>query len=320
MAGSAGKRKDLSSIVGQELPTSVKRPRVDNAEDVHNSAADAVSDSNSTETMPEDPPEDISKPTSVNLASLYAPPEQNGQPSSESTSADDYQFDLGDIAIPPRPYINARLISRLKAMIGYENDADNTYSSVRLPNRLVWGPPGTAQANNLCKPQTAIPVIVWHVGEVTNLWFFTRNGDPADNVSVTVKPLTSVGQAAVQRIMQRYSDPARRNSLDFSAVEVKASCWQSVRVPGQKAAVAKHYDRFYNATSRFERKADMVLLDVANLKRGDIVLLETYISRYVDKQDKLPRLTHTLCAVSLLCSGYPTASVDKDDERFQGSL
>ncbi|KAI0055901.1 hypothetical protein BV25DRAFT_1921443 [Artomyces pyxidatus] len=244
-----------------------------------------------------------------------------------------------DDEIPRRSHFSDTLIQRLKGFLSYSNDIDNTYSITRLPANIYWGPAGSSHVNNLCREGNAIPVVVWHLGEVRRTWFYNKAGGAAETISVVIRPLTASARIANQALIQKFTEPSRigiypvhlayllhltftafEGSLDNHSDEVRAARWQTIRVPGERAAVALPFDRVYNATEKFERKANMRKLEPALLKPGDLVLLEAFISRYKERTDKTMRLTNTIRAISLLCSGVPSTDLDEKQDDFAGTL
>ncbi|KAI0066971.1 hypothetical protein BV25DRAFT_1912314 [Artomyces pyxidatus] len=233
---------------------------------------------------------------------------------------------------------NVALAKRICSFLNYVNSADHTFSITMLPREIGWGPHGTPQANTICVENTAIPVVVWHVGEVTKMWFFDRQGEPADRVSVTFSPVTDAGLEAANRMIEVYSDnggkgefffcacyvliltPAKE-SMDPYATEIKAYKWQSVRVPGSKAPVATPFRRLYDATNKFQRKGDMRAIDPVDLRIGDVVLVEVFVTRYKQKADNRWKMVNDLRSLSVLKRGAPPEEVPEPEEaEFEGVM
>ncbi|KAI0040393.1 hypothetical protein FA95DRAFT_1611822 [Auriscalpium vulgare] len=250
------------------------------------------------------------------VASAPAPNVRPPASRPEAVPANANDIDIADI--PRRALVSEVLRRRLQKFINFSSDKDNTYSVTKLPANLTWGPAGGPNANNVCRAGTNIPVVVWHVGEVMRFWFFKQNGEPADNVSLTVAPFTANAKAAVQAVAKKFLDPRRRVAIESFTTEVKASKWQTARVPGERAVMAVPFDRVYDASERYMRLSDMPTVDASKIKAGDLVLLETYISRYVDKTDKMYRQVYTMRAISLLLSGFSKADASYDEDVDSG--
>ncbi|KAI0037622.1 hypothetical protein FA95DRAFT_1614037 [Auriscalpium vulgare] len=291
MVAGNSKRKEI----GDENPGSTKKPRVTRGRPTESAAGGESPDNfvmeNAFEELSDDEkgtpstlPDDA-RATEETLPVVEAAV-QEAQPSISAPPALSTGSDvqLGDI--PRRPLLSEPLRRRLQGFINFASDKDNTYSVTKLPTDLTWGPSGGPNANNVCRAGSNIPVVVWHVGEVVKFWFFKQNGDPADNVSLTVDPLTSNAKTAVQAIARKFLDPRRRAALEQFSPEVKASKWQTARIPGERAAMAVPFDRVYDATSRYMRLSDMPTLDAAKIKTGDIVLLETGFPTARPRQDE----------------------------------
>lgn len=152
---------------------------------------------------------------------------------------------------------NMYFARRLRSMLVYQKPADGIYALSMFPDGdVTWGTSDTS-ANKLCLRDTSIPVVVWIIGTVTNVWFYDQHGNPHNKVSIGVTPLTAHAMNKGRRILSQFARPPQSTSSHLSwlplivltfgpadqldieswSTHISASRWQTMRIPKRKESV-----------------------------------------------------------------------------------
>ncbi|KAG6382099.1 hypothetical protein JVT61DRAFT_742 [Boletus reticuloceps] len=194
-----------------------------------------------------------------------------------------------------------KLRIRLQQLSTYVNKEANVYALGKLLPTATWGAflPLADHQNELCNPATNQPLVVWTVGHIATTWF-TRNGEPEKQASITVVPLS-------QKLIEQYnlligglSVPPSHTTGSIGAV--RAVKWQSEK--GSDTLTL--FEEVYDARNVFTNKKDMPGYLVTDLKKNDLVLIEGRFTKYRTKDEEnkwsLQRVQMELDAISLLHS------------------
>ncbi|KIO04759.1 hypothetical protein M404DRAFT_25872 [Pisolithus tinctorius Marx 270] len=172
------------------------------------------------------------------------------------------------------------LQNRIRAISSYRNEHANTYAIGHLPWTATWGraDPYNDRSKELCDAINYERLTIWIPGHISHVWFL-KNGAPDNQCSVSVLPLSdAVGRYADQLICG-LSTPALTVSDDLTTVLVRAVRWQSPRNGGSCTL----FNSVYDARQILQAKSAMRKFAATDLKKRDLVVLETCLIRYRQK-------------------------------------
>jgi hypothetical protein len=142
---------------------------------------------------------------------------------------------------------------RILSFAGYQNAKSNVYALNLLPAEAEWGVdrPFDEKSSLLCKPGTNLPYVLWVVGQVSRLWFFTAKGESVEHASIHVVPLADGAAQKARKLICNLSKPAIGMHSSFFGCEtdvgrllstastedgwgdLRATKWLTERVRGQ---------------------------------------------------------------------------------------
>ncbi|KAG9312346.1 hypothetical protein JVU11DRAFT_7664 [Chiua virens] len=118
------------------------------------------------------------------------------------------------------------------------------------------------------------PITIWTIGHLASVWFL-KNEEPEKQASITIVPLLeSLAQQTV-KLMNGLAVPP----IDYiysSTNFIRATKWRS----GKGDDHPELFDNVFDAHEVFMDRNNMPRYSVHNLKKDDLVLLETKISHY----------------------------------------
>ncbi|KAF8439782.1 hypothetical protein L210DRAFT_867482 [Boletus edulis BED1] len=199
-------------------------------------------------------------------------------------------------------HYDAKLIKRVTTLSSFINKEAHIYALGKILSSATWGryQPMKDHRSQLCNPVTNEPIQIWTVGHVASSWF-QRNGEPERYASLTVIPLSeSVGRQTMRLLNGLATPPIE--VIDDSAYSVRAIKWQSLK--GSDEPVL--FNAAYDARELLLAKKKMESYPITEIKKDDLVLLETKMTRYPVKNSDNKwgdyRTQMELLAVSLLHS------------------
>ncbi|KAI9063181.1 hypothetical protein FKP32DRAFT_1603723 [Trametes sanguinea] len=231
-----------------------KRQKTTDGEDTSaNTSSDTAPSSSPTATTPP-------HPSATTTTSERAP----------SSSVDDHARILAKIRKPE--WMTDDALSRIADFLAFAEPSTNRYSVSRVPVLATWGHTSDL-ARYLCNNNR--PVIIWHVGTLETKWFQNHSGDPQDVVNIGILPLTEQDQRAVAALLSK-NLPRKAPEGNKVYARRRMTEW----VPGELKPTIHMFDRIYDATNGFGRKETLPKLYPADLSIGDVVLVETVLTRY----------------------------------------
>ncbi|KIO06635.1 hypothetical protein M404DRAFT_24349 [Pisolithus tinctorius Marx 270] len=218
------------------------------------------------------------------------PPQQNNmlQPSTVMTST------IGALGPAPEPCsFNINRVSTCPA---------------QLLNRILptatWGTtdPYEDCSKVLCNPSSNEPINIWILSHITSTWFM-KNGAPDNQCSVTILTLSSKLGQYTNHLLSEFSSPKLPiNEFDHGLRQ--AIQWQSPRNRGATVLFSSIYD----AWEILKSKSAMTKLDISHLQKHALVLLETHLNCYHQKDENgrwtISKAQFELEAVYLLQDPY----------------
>ncbi|KAI6156990.1 hypothetical protein BKA82DRAFT_3966176 [Pisolithus tinctorius] len=169
------------------------------------------------------------------------------------------------------PHISPESRSRIRAISSYRNEHANTYAIGHLPWTATWGraDPYNDRSKELCDAINYERLTIWIPGHISHVWFL-KNGAPDNQCSVSVLPLSdAVGRYADQLIcgLNGGSVCCCLFSLLLSPYPSQCTLFNSV----------------YDARQILQAKSAMRKFAATDLKKRDLVVLETCLIRYRQK-------------------------------------
>ncbi|KAI6154727.1 hypothetical protein BKA82DRAFT_4010505 [Pisolithus tinctorius] len=177
----------------------------------------------------------------------------------------------------------------LQTLSTYSNVDANTFALRHLLANASWGMTTAFDDHSklLCNPKTNEPINIWILGHISSTWFI-KNGEPDNQCSVTILPLSSdLGQYANQ-LISALSTPALPVNV-FDTGLIRTIRWQSPKSGG--AVILRS-------------KSLMQKLDISYLEKWALILVETHLQQYRQKDDNgcwtISRAQFKLQAIYLL--------------------
>ncbi|OBZ67373.1 hypothetical protein A0H81_12739 [Grifola frondosa] len=211
--------------------------------------------------------------------------------------------------------------SRLTAFVELNDVGSARFSIAHIPATATWGIP-TARDNALSKIlcYEDKPMLIWLVGQVKSLWFYTFGGDPQEKVNIALTPLRDVDIAATRNLINLHANPP--GSMVFDPIYV--SKYMMSRSKNKTIRTPAPFTRVYDATKQYSPKSTMKQISAAALDEHDVVLVECFLTRWQtdDKATRTKRWVEWCCGlelntVSLLFSAPDTSKdlrLNLDDE------
>ncbi|KAG2124365.1 hypothetical protein DEU56DRAFT_759720 [Suillus clintonianus] len=183
---------------------------------------------------------------------------------------------------------------RIKKLSNYSNSKANVYALGHLLPNMMWGPYKAIgdRSKILCDPVIGEPLTVWILGHTMKKWF-TKNGQPDNQASITMIPLSQILAQQSAVLLTKLGHPAGALS-NQEICDICAVKWQSSRI-NKESTTPLLFDTVYNARKEGSLKnyCNRPLWDLANLKAGDLILLEARITCYsVKNTDKRTFITY----------------------------
>ncbi|KIO05051.1 hypothetical protein M404DRAFT_25678 [Pisolithus tinctorius Marx 270] len=205
------------------------------------------------------------------------------------------------------------LVRRLQMLSTYSNVDANTFALGHLLPNATWGTTTAFDDRSklLCNPKTNEPINIWILGHISSTWFL-KNGDPDNQCSVTVLLLSSnLGQYANQ-LVSEFSTPMLPIN-EFDSGLIRAVRWQSPKGGGAPIL----FNSIYDAWKILKSKSSMQKLDISCLEKRALILVETHLQRYRQKDEKgrwtIARAQFELQAIYLLQDPWvPEAQTSSD--------
>ncbi|KAI9061418.1 hypothetical protein FKP32DRAFT_1678150 [Trametes sanguinea] len=205
---------------------------------------------------------------------------------------------------------------RLLDFMTFSEPSTNRYAVARVPSSAKWGDnsAGTDYSRYLCHNDK--PVVVWLVGTVVSKWFHNRMGDPQDKVNVAITPLREEDMQAIATLLSKSCPPK-----PFKGDKVYAGRMMAEWVKGEEKPRIGSFLNIFDATNGFGRKSTMKRKHAHDIGVGDIVLVETAMTRYKTGTTKYTwerwNTSFELRAISLLAElpvGQSFAEADDFDD------
>ncbi|KAG2145273.1 hypothetical protein DEU56DRAFT_754129 [Suillus clintonianus] len=198
------------------------------------------------------------------------------------------------------------LIDRLRKLSEYTNSTANVYVLGKLLPTATWGQykPVNDRSKILCNPANGEPLTIWVVGKISKMWF-TKFGNPERQASITIMPLSKTLAQQSALLVAKMSSPAL--SVNQQATQViRAIKWQYAK-NSDAGSEAMLFDSVYDARAEGSLKtySERLLWNLADLKPGDLILLEMKMTKYSKKQEDKwhSRAQYEMIAISLLDVG-----------------
>ncbi|KAI6143265.1 hypothetical protein BKA82DRAFT_35599 [Pisolithus tinctorius] len=157
------------------------------------------------------------------------------------------------------------LLKHIQTLSAYSNPEANTFALGHILPSATWGAADTFEDRSkiLCNPKTNEPINIWILGHITNTWFM-KNGAPDNQCSVTILPLSLT---------------LANNEYDRGLVH--AVRWQSPHGGG----ILSLFNSIYDAREVLKSKSVMQKLDISYLEKRALVLIETHLQQYRQKDE-----------------------------------
>ncbi|RDX44577.1 hypothetical protein OH76DRAFT_1487015 [Lentinus brumalis] len=173
----------------------------------------------------------------------------------------------------------------LQRAVGFaQKDEASTkrYALSKIPADASWGT--TPSTERLLCDKSGTPLTCWLLSTIHSKWFYNMNGDPQSRVNVGLK-LPFVGDYDALRRLYGKGRPKREIVPDV----VYASRMMSRQPKGEDATIILPFTALYDARERFRPKKDMTAISPQAIGKGDLVLVETLVSRWKTSKDKKNR-------------------------------
>ncbi|KAI9065802.1 hypothetical protein FKP32DRAFT_1602074 [Trametes sanguinea] len=168
-------------------------------------------------------------------------------------------------------WVSEDTISRLNDFLRFAEPETNRFAVAHVPSSTKWG--NKEFAKYLCLDDK--PVTVWLVGSLVSKWFQNRMGEPQDTVNVAIEPLREIDLSAAITLLSN-SQPRKVPTLTRLYAKRFMTEWSA----GDAKPKVVLFDKIYDATKGFGRKASLPPLYPSELGIGDIVLVEVAVTRY----------------------------------------
>ncbi|KAG2158085.1 uncharacterized protein EDB93DRAFT_1100862 [Suillus bovinus] len=183
---------------------------------------------------------------------------------------------------------------RLEKLSEYMNPKANIYALGKLLPTATWGPyrPVNDRSKILCDPATGESLTIWIVGRIAKMWF-TKQGRPESQASITILPLSQSLVRQSSLLLAKFSNPA---------LSLNQQKWQNTKA-GDMVTEPILFDVIYDARAEGSLKTytERPLWNLADLKPGDLILLEMRMTRYSKKgEDKSPTQAALLQAIRVI--------------------
>ncbi|KAG1855296.1 hypothetical protein F4604DRAFT_1685779 [Suillus subluteus] len=195
------------------------------------------------------------------------------------------------------------LISRIQKLSEYTNARANIYALGKLLPTATWGQYKLINDHSkvLCDPTTGEPLTIWTVSQIARMWF-TKSGVPENQASLTIMPLSKSLSQQSATLLAKMSNPVL-NINEQSTQVICAIKWQNGK-QSDREAEAILFDTVYDVQAEGSLKtySEWPLWNLADLKTGDLILLEMKMTRYSKKlEDKWHScVQYEMIAISLL--------------------
>ncbi|PIL36899.1 hypothetical protein GSI_00589 [Ganoderma sinense ZZ0214-1] len=250
-----------SAALDDASARTMSSPRSDNVPDDHGSV---VSSPSTTSVMPADPVG--SKGKAVDLASPATP-----GPRGTTTLADIRGlFSFID-------YVPDDTIRRLMPFARKSDEANHRYALSSIPPGATWGT--TSDTDSLLCVDNK-PITIWAVGNTESPWFVTPEGQPHSRVNIGYRLPFDGDLAVVKKLFEK----ARPKRTDLKDVVFSAKRMTTYGAKSGKTIIP--FKNVYDATERFLAKSNMDLLPPGVLGKRDIVLVESFFTRWRMDRDK----------------------------------
>ncbi|KIN94055.1 hypothetical protein M404DRAFT_35428 [Pisolithus tinctorius Marx 270] len=189
------------------------------------------------------------------------------------------------------------LMRCLQTLSTYSNVDTNTFALRHLLANASWGMTTAFDDHSklLCNPKTNEPINIWILGHISSTWFI-KNDEPDNQCSMTILPLSSdLGQYANQLIL----------ALSTPALHMSYICSFSVNVFDTGLIHTPIlFNSIYDARVILRSKSSMQKLDISYLEKRALILVETHLEWYHQKDDNgcwtISRAQFELQAIYLL--------------------
>lgn len=97
---------------------------------------------------------------------------------------------------------------RLRKLSEYANAKAHIYALGKLLSTATWGQfkPMNDRSKVLCDPATGEPITIWVVGRIAKMWF-TKFGQPENQASMSILPLSQTLAQQSALLLAKFSDP-----------------------------------------------------------------------------------------------------------------
>ncbi|KAF8131103.1 hypothetical protein EV363DRAFT_1296544 [Boletus edulis] len=195
----------------------------------------------------------------------------------------------------------------INTLSSFVNREANVYALGSILPTVTWGlyEPFQDHRCQLCNPLTNIPIVVWMVGHIGSMWFL-KQGKPEKQAAVTVIPLSHSGDIrdATNLVKEFTDDPVNA---------VRAIKWQNSKASDD---LKELFGEVFDAHDILTNKAEMPPYPVEELKKNDLVLLESKIICYKLKDANNNWTIHhvqmEMLTISLLYCADLEESADKE--------
>ncbi|KIN96425.1 hypothetical protein M404DRAFT_33314 [Pisolithus tinctorius Marx 270] len=175
-----------------------------------------------------------------------------------------------------------RLMKRIRMLSTYSNIEANTFALGHLLPTATWGTTDMFKDRSkiVCNPETNEPINIWILGHITNTWFI-KNGTPDNQCSITILPLSSTLGQYASRLLSELSTPTLSIN-EYDPGLIRAVRWQSPHSGGTPTL----FNSIFDVREILKSKSTMPKLDILHLEKCALVLIETHLQRYRQKDEK----------------------------------
>ncbi|RDX50977.1 hypothetical protein OH76DRAFT_1417668 [Lentinus brumalis] len=178
-----------------------------------------------------------------------------------------------------------RLLGRLSDLFSFEDPGTDRFYIGLGPQELSWGQ-GEMELY-LCRAGMNNSVLWWWVAELSKDFFLCApGGNPSTSISMNVYPVRNSDDATVQRLLrdnQTYAGPG--SAIDTPTIHLSRRTYTESR---SKKRVPYVFKDAFDGRVAVGPKSAMKDYSVDEVGRGDLLLLECYVTRYrCDDQGKV---------------------------------
>lgn len=215
------------------------------------------------------------------------------------------------------------LKSRLQKLSDYANQKAAVYALGKLLPTATWGQykPVNDRSKTLCDPATGEPLTIWVVGHIARKWF-ARNGVPESQASITILPLSQNLARQSAQLLAKFSNPTLPVNAQTTH-NIRAIKWQNTKCGNDEHTDPMLFDAVYDARAEGSLKNydERPVWNLADLKAGDLILLEMKMTRYSRKGEDnkwQSRAQYEMLAISLLNMGEAAEGDDQGMSKIDG--